>query len=63
MIAKAPAFEAMRVLHNLWSTNLITTVEVVTILKKQYDLELTAMTNSEIVAQSPDTNQKYSLSK
>ena len=61
MIQTAPPFETIRVLHNLWSTNQITAVEVKSILKSQFDLELTVLSNGEIKAQSVDGTQKYSI--
>lgn len=61
MIQTATQFETIRVLHNLWSTNQITAVEVKSILKKQFDLELTVLANGEIKAQSVDGTQKYSI--
>ena len=61
MIQTATQFETMRVLHNLWSTNQITVVEVKTVLKRQFDLELTVLANGEIKAQSVDGTQEYSI--
>lgn len=63
MIQTATQFETMRVLHNLWSINQITVVEVKTILKKQFDLELTVLANGEIKAQSVDGTQKYTINQ
>ena len=61
MIQTATQFETMRVLHNLWSTNQITVVEAKTVLKRQFDLELTVLANGEIKAQSVDGTQEYSI--
>ena len=63
MVARATEFETMRVLHNLWAANLITSVEVKHILKKQYDLELTALANGCIKAESTDGTKKYSINQ
>ena len=62
-VTKATEFDTMKVLHNLWSTNQITSVEVKSILKTQFDLELTVLANGEIKAQSTDGTQKYIINQ
>jgi len=61
MVAKATEFETLRVLHNLWRSNQITAVEIKTILKDQYDINLTVLAIGEIKAESLDGKTKYSI--
>jgi hypothetical protein len=48
-------------LHTLWKNRDLEVQKIKTILKESYDLELTALTNSEIAAQSLDGKTKYSI--
>ncbi len=61
MVPKATQFETMQVLHNLWSTNQLTAVEVRSMLKKQFDIQLTVLANGSIQAESQDGKQKYKI--
>tara|TARA_R110000868_G_scaffold83946_4_gene236953 strand:- start:5 stop:190 length:186 start_codon:yes stop_codon:yes gene_type:complete len=61
MIQTATQFETMRVLHNLWSTNQITAVEVRSILKRQFNLELVVLANGSITAE--DEKSKYKINQ
>lgn len=60
-VRKSTEFETLRVLHTLWRSRDLDIVKVKTILKETYNLELTALTNGEISAQSPDGKEKYSI--
>ena len=57
----ADKFETMRTLHTLWRKNSMSVVEVRNILKRDFELELTAITLGEIKAESVDGKSKYSL--
>jgi len=58
---KANAEEILRTLHTLWKSRGMNAIEVMGILKEEFDLELTVLANGEIKAQSPDGKQKYSI--
>lgn len=60
-VRRSTEFETLRVLHTLWRSRDLDIVKVKTILKETYNLELTALTNREISAQSPDGKNKYSI--
>jgi len=58
-VRQATHFEMLTTLHTLWKNRDLEVQKIKTILKESYDLELTALTNSEIAAQSPDGKTKY----
>jgi ssDNA-specific exonuclease RecJ len=60
-ITQSTKFEILRALHTLWSSRNLDTVQIKTILKQAYDLELTVLTNGQIAAQTPDAKTKYSI--
>jgi len=61
MVGKATEFETLRVLHTLWKSKDIDTVQVINMLNENYDLALTVLTNGEITAQTPDGKIKYTI--
>jgi hypothetical protein len=61
MVQKATEFEALRVLHTLWRARRLTRVELIEILKKQYNLQLVAINKLLIEAESLDGKSKYSI--
>ena len=63
MIAKATEFEALRVLHNLWKSKDLDTVQVKNCLWEAYGLLLTVLANGEISAQLEDGSRKYSINQ
>jgi hypothetical protein len=58
---KANTEEALRVFHTMWRSRAMNAVTVKTLLKEEYDLELTVLANGEIKAESPDGKTKYSI--
>jgi hypothetical protein len=58
---KANIEEALRVFHTMWRSRKMAGFQVKTLLKEQFDLELTVLANGEIKAQSPDGKTKYSI--
>jgi hypothetical protein len=60
-VRQATHFEMLTTLHTLWKNRDLEVQKIKTILKESYDLELTALTNSEITAQSLDGKTKYSI--
>ncbi len=58
---KANTEEVLRTLHTLSKSRGMNTVEIMGILKEEFDLELTVLTNGEIKVQSPDGKTKYSI--
>jgi hypothetical protein len=58
---KANAEEVLRTLHTLWKNRGMDIIEVMGMLKEEFDLELTVLTNGEIKVQSPDGKTKYSI--
>lgn len=60
-VNKATEYETLRVLHTLWKSRSLETATVKRLLKEDYNLELTVLTNGEIKAQSPDGKTKYSI--
>lgn len=58
---KANTEEVLRTLHTLWKSKAMNIVTVRTLLKEEYDLELTVLANGEIKAESPDGKTKYSI--
>lgn len=63
MVTKAPVFEALRVLHNMYRMQRITVSGVKNYIKEQYDLELTVLANGEIQAESQDKKHKYLINQ
>lgn len=61
MINKATEFEMLRSLHTLWRARRLTRVELIDILKKQYNMKLVAVTKELIEAESLDGKAKYSI--
>jgi len=53
--------EALRVFHTMWGSRAMNVVTVKTLLKEEYNLELTVLANGEIKAQSVDGTQEYSI--
>ena len=47
----------------LWKNKDIDTVQVINMLKENYDLDLTVLANGEIRAQSTDGTQKYTINQ
>ena len=47
----------------LWKNKDIDTVQVINMLKENYDLDLTVLANGEISAQSQDGSQKYLINQ
>jgi hypothetical protein len=60
-VNKATEFEALKVLHTLWKSNLLATSEVKRLLKEQFDLELVGLANESITAQ--DEKSKYKINQ
>lgn len=60
-VRKATEFETLTVLHTLWKSRNLEPAQVKKLLKEEFNLELTALTNGEISAQSPDRKIKYSI--
>ena len=58
---KANTEEVLRTLHTIWKSKAMNIVTVRTLLKEEYDLELTVLANGEIKVQSPDGKTKYSI--
>lgn len=58
---RANAEEALRVFHTMWKNRGMNTITVRTLLKEEYDLELTVLANGEVKAESPDGKTKYSI--
>jgi hypothetical protein len=58
---RANTEEVLRTLHTLWKSKGMDTIEVMGILKEEFDLELTVLANGEIKVQSPDGKTKYSI--
>lgn len=54
-------FDTLKTLHDLWKNKHITAFKVKLLLKKEYDLELTSITNEGIKAESTDGKSKYSI--
>jgi hypothetical protein len=63
MVSKAPIFEALKVLHNMYRMQTITINVVQNYLKEQYDLQLTVLANGSIQAESQDGKQKYKINQ
>ena len=63
MVAQATEFETMRVLHNLWSKNLIYTAQVIVTLQQSKQLQVTSLTLGGMTAESFDGRQKYNLNR
>lgn len=60
-VNRATEFEALKVLHTLWKSNLLATSEVKRLLKEQFDLELVVLANESITAQ--DEKSKYKINQ
>lgn len=60
-VKRATEFEALKVLHTLWKSNLLATSEVKRLLKEQFDLELVVLANESITAQ--DEKSKYKINQ
>ena len=60
-VKRATEFEVLTVFHTLWKSRSLETAVVKRLLKEDYNLELTVLTNGEISAQSPDSKTKYSI--
>ena len=60
-VNRATEFEALKVLHTLWKSNLLATSEVKRLLKEQFDLELIVLANESITAQ--DEKSKYKINQ
>ena len=58
---RANTEEVLRTLHTIWKSKAMNTVIVRTLLKEEFNLELTVLANGEIKAQTPDGKQKYSI--
>ena len=58
---KANTEEVLRTLHTIWKSKAMNIVTVRTLLKEEFDLELTVLANGEIKAESPDGKTKYSI--
>ena len=58
---KANAEEVLRTLHTIWKSKAMNIVTVKTLLREEFDLELTVLANGEIKAESPDGKTKYSI--
>ena len=58
---RANTEEVLRTLHTIWKSKRMDTVTVKKLLKEEYDLELTVLTNGEIKVESPDGKTKYSI--
>lgn len=60
-VNKATEFEALKVLHTLWKSNLLATSEVKRLLKEEFDLELVVLVNESITAE--DEKSKYKINQ
>ena len=58
---RANTEEVLRTLHTIWKSKAMNIVTVRTLLKEEFDLELTVLTNGEIKVESPDGKTKYSI--
>lgn len=58
---RANTEEVLRTLHTIWKSKAMNIVTVKTLLKEEFDLELTVLTNREIKVESPDGKTKYSI--
>jgi len=58
---RANTEEVLRTLHTIWKSKAMNIVTVKTLLKEEFDLELTVLTNGEIKVESPDGKTKYSI--
>ena len=58
---RANTEEVLRTLHTIWKSKAMNIVAVKTLLKEEFDLELTVLSNGEIKAESPDGKTKYSI--
>lgn len=58
---RANTEEVLRTLHTIWKSKAMNIVTVKTLLKEEYDLELTVLANGEIKAESPNGKTKYSI--
>ena len=58
---KANTEEVLRTLHTLWKSKGMNTIEVMGLLKEEFNLELTVLANGEIKAESSDGKTKYSI--
>ena len=58
---RANTEEVLRTLHTIWKSKAMNIVTVRTLLKEEFDLELTVLANEEIKAESPDGKTKYSI--
>jgi len=60
-VGRATEFEALTVFHTLWKSRGLETAAVKRLLKEEFGLELTVISNGEISAQSQDGKTKYSI--
>ena len=60
-VKRATQFEALKVLHTLWKSNLLATSEVKRLLKEEFDLELVVLANGSITAE--DEKSKYTINQ
>lgn len=58
---RANTEEVLRTLHTIWKSKAMNIVTVRTLLKEEFNLELTVLANEEIKAESPDGKTKYSI--
>lgn len=55
----ATIVETLYTLHTLWKSKNLETATVVRLLKEEFNLELTSITNGGITAESMDGKSKY----